>query len=119
MPKITLTIRGIDADLIKQARTKAINHGMRISEWLNEAIQEKLVKHALDDPYDLDKDAKPTKHEGVFWVPYGTVHVGVDYTIAGRRLCAAGRKEEEEEEVVTYKSPSTINDLGYQLFWIR
>ena len=47
-PKITLTIRGIDVGLIKQARSEAIRQGMKTSDWLNEAIREKLVKDAID-----------------------------------------------------------------------
>jgi len=49
-PKITLTIREIDVGIIKQARFKAIRQGMKTSEWLNEAIREKLVKDAIDLP---------------------------------------------------------------------
>jgi hypothetical protein len=49
-PKITLTIRGIDVGLIKQACSKAIRQDMKTSEWLNEAIREKLVKDAIDLP---------------------------------------------------------------------
>ncbi len=117
MAKITLTIRGIDNELLKQARANAIRKGMKGSEWLNEAIREKLVKDATRLPYNLDVIAEPTDVEGVFRVPKGTVEVGNDYTINGRYLCAAGRKG--DEEVVTYQSPGTIYDLGYQVFWVR
>lgn len=117
MPKITLTIRGIDVDLIKQARSKAIRQGMKTSEWLNEAIREKLVKDAIDLPYNLDGIAEATAQEGVYRVPPGTIMVGTDYTVDGRYICAAGRKK--EEEVVTYNSPGTLHNLGYEIFWVR
>ena len=117
MAKVTLTIRGIDSGLLRQARASAIRQGIRSSKWLNEAIREKLVKDKVDLPFNLETVAERTEHEGVFQVPVGTVQVGSDYTIDGRYLCAAGRKG--DEEVVTYMSPATIHDLGYQIFWIR
>ena len=117
MSKVTVTIRGIDVGLLRQARASAIRQGMRTSEWLIEAIREKLVKDKVDLPLNLDIKAEQTEHEGVFRVPLGTVQVGNDYTIDGRYLCAAGRKG--REEVVTYMSPATIHDLGYKIFWIR
>ena len=117
MAKVTLTIRGIDSELLKQARSSAIRRGMKSSQWLNEAIREKLIKDASDLPYNLDVVAERTDVDGVFRVPKGTVKVGNDYTIDGRFICAAGRKG--DEEVVTYMSPATIHDLGYQVFWIR
>ena len=117
MTKVTLTIRGIDRELLKQARASAIRQGIKSSQWINEAIREKLIKDASDLPYNLDVVVKPTDVDGVFLVPKGTVKVGNDYTINDRYLCAAGRKG--DEEVVTYQSPSTIHDLGYQVFWVR
>lgn len=115
MQKVTLTIRGLDRDLLRQARINAARQGMRISEWLNNAISEKLQNDFVI--YNLDDVAEPTGVDGVFRVPKGTVKVRDDYTIADRYLCAAGRKG--DEEVVTYQSPATIHDLGYQIFWIR
>jgi hypothetical protein len=117
MQKITLTIRGIDADLIKQARSKAIRQGMRTSEWLNEAIREKLIKDSMDLPFNLDQVAESTERRGVYRVPMGTIMVGSDYTVNRRYICAAGRKE--GEEAVTYDSPGTLCDLGYEIFWVR
>jgi hypothetical protein len=117
MQKITLTIRGIDVDLIRQARSKATRQGMRTSEWLNEAIREKLVKDAIDLPYNLDGIAETTETEGVFRVPPGTIMVGTDYTVDGRYICAAGRKS--KEEAVTYNNPGTLHNQGYQIFWVR
>jgi len=117
MPKITLTIRGIDVDLIKQARLKAIREGVKTSQWLNEAIREKLIKDAMDLPYNLDVIAEATEQEGVYRVPKGTIMVGTDYTVDGRYICVAGRKK--EEEVVTYNSPGILHNLGYEIFWVR
>jgi hypothetical protein len=117
MAKVTITIRGIDSGLLRQARASAIRQGMRTSNWLTEAIREKLIKDKVDLPFNLDTVAERTEHKGVFRVPLDTVKVGSDYTIDGRYLCAAGRKG--DEEVVTYMSPATIHNLGYQIFWIR
>lgn len=116
MAKVTLTIRGLDRELLRQARINAARHGIRVSKWLNKAISAKLIEDALII-HDLDDVAKPTNTDGVFCVPKGTVKVGNDYSINGHYLCAAGRKG--DEEVVTYQSPSTIHDLGYQVFWVR
>ncbi|MBM3942060.1 MAG: hypothetical protein FJ316_03880 [SAR202 cluster bacterium] len=117
MKMITLTIRGLDGDLITLARSKAARMDVKLSKWLNEAIREKLVKDALDLPFNLDGIAEPTEHEGVFSVPPGTIMVGSDYSICGNLLCAAGRKK--GEEVVTSDSPGTLHNLGYEIFWVR
>ena len=117
MPKVTLTIRGVDIDLIKQARSKAARQGMKTSEWLNEAMRDKLVKDAIDLPYNLDGIAEATEQKGVYRVPTGTIMVGNDYTVNRRYICAAGRNK--GEEAVTYNSPGTLCDLGYEIFWVR
>ena len=117
MPFVTLTIRGLDSDLIRQARASAIRQQMRSSEWLNEAIREKLIKDSIDLPFNLDPIAQKTEEEGVFIVPKGTVIVGTDYTIDGRYICAAGEKP--DEEAVTYQNAGTLVNLGYKVFWIR
>jgi hypothetical protein len=113
----TVTIRGVDSDLLKQARISAIRNETSIGDWLNEAIREKLVQEKTDLPFNLDPIAEKTQTEGVFNVPVGTIQVGSDYTVDRRFICAAGRKN--DEEVVTYQTPSTIASLGYKIFWIR
>jgi hypothetical protein len=115
MTRVTLTIRGLDRDLLKQARINASNRGIRISDWLNEAISAKIIEEF--GPHNLDDVAESTDVDGVFRVDKGTVKVGSDYIIKGRYLCAAGRKG--DEEVITYKSPDTIHKMGYQVFWVR
>ena len=112
----TITIRGLDKELLIEARSSAIRKGKSIAKWLNEAISDKLYQESLNI-HDLDSIAEDTGIDGIYKVPKGTVKVGEDYSIKGSRICAAGRRG--NEEVVTYESPSTIHNQGYQIFWIR
>jgi hypothetical protein len=116
MPKVTVTIRGLDKELLRQAKASAARKGLLVSTWLNEAISNKLYEESLVVS-ELDEIAQKTGTKGVFAVPKGTIRVGEDYSIEGRRISAAGRKG--NEEVVTYQTPSTIHNLGYSIFWIR
>jgi len=116
MATVTVTIRGLDKELLRGAKASAVRKGISMARWLNDAISDKLYQESLV-VYELEALAEVTNVEGVFKVPKGTVKLGDDYSIRGHRLCAAGRKG--DEEVVTYKSPSTIYDLGYRIFWIR
>jgi len=117
MKKITVTIRGMDDELVKQVKIKSIRDGVKPADWLNDAIKQKLLQEAMDLPYNLDSIAERTDVVGVFRVPVGTILVGNDYVIEGRKICAAGRKD--DEEVVTYDNPGSIHNLGYQIFWVR
>lgn len=116
MATLTVTIRGLDKELLRGAKASAVSKGISMGRWLNDAISEKLYQESLV-VYELDTVAEVTNVEGVFRVPRGTVKLGEDYSIQGRRLCAAGRKG--DEEVITYQSPSVIHNQGYRIFWIR
>ena len=114
---ITTTIRGLDRELLAQARRSAVDDGETLGKWINQAIKAKLVAERDDLPILLDMVAERIGTEGVFRVPKGTVLIANDYVVDNHRISAAGRKG--DEEVVTYETPSTIANKGYSIFWVR
>ena len=47
MVEKSVNIRGRDVELFRLARADALKEGKKISEWLNEAIKEKLSKKGV------------------------------------------------------------------------
>jgi len=43
MNKITVLIRGMGAELVKQVNIKAIRDGVKLADWLNDTISHKLT----------------------------------------------------------------------------
>jgi len=115
MAKATVTIRGLDMGLLKIAKTNAEVRGKTLAVWLNDAIMDKLHQEE-SEINELKEVVKETTTKGVFEVPFGTVKVGLDYSVDGISICAAGKKG--NKEIVSY-SPIKIHEMGYQIFWIR
>jgi len=114
---ITATIRGLNREQLLKARAAAITEGVILGSWINEAIRAKLANDKYELPILLDEQAEETETPGVYKVPKGVVIVGQDYVVNKRHISAAGTKG--NEEAVTYDTPATLANLGYQIYWIR
>jgi hypothetical protein len=114
---VTASIRGLNKELLLKARRAAGAEGVTLGSWLNEAIKMRLSYDKWELPILLDEVAEETETPGVYKVPKGAVEQGHDYAVNRRHISAAGEKG--DEVAVTYDSPSTLDRLGYRIFWSR
>lgn len=110
-----ISIRGLSRSLLVNAKKEAERQNKSLGEWVNDAIQEKLIRDFA--PIDLTALVKETKIKEIWEVPSNTIKTGNDYSLNNYLINAAGRKN--GKEAVTYRSPQLLHDNGYQIFWIR